>query len=87
MWVGYLQRGALGALAVAGTFILPSFILQTLGTGALIRVVMQEYLGRPVRFGEALRFALGRFGPLLVTAILSGLIVFLGTLACLIPGI
>jgi chromate transporter len=27
MWVGYLQRGALGALATAGAFILPSFIL------------------------------------------------------------
>jgi len=27
MWVGYLQRGALGALATAAAFILPSFIL------------------------------------------------------------
>ena len=27
MWVGYLQRGALGALATAAAFILPSFVL------------------------------------------------------------
>src|SRR5438128_1667822 len=27
MWVGFLQRGSIGALATAGTFILPSFIL------------------------------------------------------------
>jgi chromate transporter len=27
MWVGYLQRGALGALATAAVFILPSFLL------------------------------------------------------------
>src|SRR6266568_6466500 len=27
MWVGYLQAGALGALAVAVPFILPSFVL------------------------------------------------------------
>ena len=27
MWVGYLQRGAVGALAMAGAFILPSFLL------------------------------------------------------------
>src|SRR5919204_6542363 len=26
MWVGYLQRGALGALATAAAFIIPSFI-------------------------------------------------------------
>jgi len=27
MWVGFLQRGALGALVVAGAFILPSFLI------------------------------------------------------------
>src|SRR3989449_6158073 len=27
MWVGYLQRGALGALATSLTFIVPSFVL------------------------------------------------------------
>ena len=34
MWVGFLQRGALGALAVAGAFILPSFLI-VLGLGFL----------------------------------------------------
>jgi chromate transport protein ChrA len=27
MWVGFLREGALGALATAGFFILPSFVL------------------------------------------------------------
>src|SRR5215472_1839816 len=27
MWVGYLRRGAAGALATAGAFVLPSFLL------------------------------------------------------------
>ena len=34
MWVGYLERGALGALAVAAVFILPSF-LGVLGVAVL----------------------------------------------------
>jgi hypothetical protein len=67
--------------------LLPALIFQTIGTGAMIRVIMQEYLDRPVSFGEAFQFALGRFGPLLGTSILVGLFVFLGFLACLIPGI
>ncbi len=62
-------------------------ILQTIGTGAMIRVIMQEYLGRPVSFGEAFQFALSRLGGLLATSIISGLLVLLGTLACVIPGI
>lgn len=64
-----------------------TFILQTIGTGAMIRVIMQEYLNRPVGFAEAFQFALSRLGGLLGTSLLSGLLVFLGSLACLIPGI
>src|SRR6185437_11526974 len=73
----------------AGTLLLllPAVILQAIGTGALICVVMQEYLNRPVGFGESLRFAVSRLGPLVGTSILSGLIIFLGMLACIIPGI
>jgi hypothetical protein len=68
-------------------FLLPGFILQMIGTGALIRVVMQEYLDRPVTFGEAFQFALSRFGPLLGTSLLSGLFIALGLLACFAPAI
>lgn len=64
-----------------------AFVLQTIGTGAIIRVIMQEYLDRPVSFAEAFQFALTRLGGLLGTSLLSGLLVFLGSLACLIPGI
>lgn len=67
--------------------LLPTLTLQTIGTGAMIRVIMQEYLDRPVTFGQAFQFALGRFGALLGTSLLSGLCVLLGLLFCLIPGI
>jgi chromate transporter len=43
MWVGYLQRGALGAAAVAVPFILPSFLL-VLG----VAVVYVRYQGLPI---------------------------------------
>lgn len=64
-----------------------TMVANTIGTGAMIRVIMQDYLGRPVAFGEALRFAFLRFWSLLGTSLLSGLIIFAGTIACLIPGI
>src|SRR5262249_53519919 len=67
--------------------IIPTFVLLSIGTGAIIRVVMQELLDRPISFGPALRFALSRFWPLLGTSFLSGLLICLGTLACIIPGI
>lgn len=43
MWVGYLRAGALGALAVAVPFILPSFML-VVGIGYLYR----RYQGLPI---------------------------------------
>jgi chromate transporter len=43
MWVGYLQRGAIGALAIAVPFILPSFLL-VLG----VAIVYVRYQGLPV---------------------------------------
>jgi hypothetical protein len=67
--------------------LVPSVILQTIGTGAMIRAIMQEYLDRPVRFGESFQFALSRFGSLLGASLLAGLIILLGTIACLLPGI
>ena len=43
MWVGYLRRGSLGALAVAAAFIAPSFLI-VVGVGALYT----SYAGLPV---------------------------------------
>lgn len=43
MWVGYLKRGALGALATAGAFIAPSFLIVLVIGWAYVR-----YQGLPV---------------------------------------
>jgi chromate transporter len=43
MWVGYLSRGAVGALAVAAAFIVPSFVAVL-----MVAVVYVHYQGLPV---------------------------------------
>jgi hypothetical protein len=64
-----IMLSGLGLLAL----VIPTVILQAIGTGALIRVVMQEYLDRPVRFGESIQFALNRLGSLIGTPFWPGL--------------
>lgn len=68
-------------------FILPMLILGPIGSAAMLHVIAQEYLGRPVSLGDAFKFALGRFLPLLGTSILASLGIMAGMLACCIPGI
>lgn len=67
--------------------ILPQLLLGPIGTAATLRVITQEYLGQPVGLGEALRFALGRFLPLLATTIVMGFGIGVGLMLCIIPGI
>jgi len=62
-------------------------ILQPIGTAAILRIIAQEYIDRRVTMGEALSFAMSRFGKLLGTSILAGLLIFLWTLLFIIPGI
>jgi hypothetical protein len=67
--------------------VLPLFLLAPIGTAAMLRVIMQEYIGERVSLGEAFRFAFSRFLPLLGTTILSSLIITAGMFACCVPGI
>jgi hypothetical protein len=71
----------------AGLFVLPMLILGPIGSAATLHVIAQEYLGQPVSLGEAFKFALGRFLPLLGTSLLGGLGIAVGLVACCIPGI
>ncbi len=63
------------------------FLLQPIGAAAILHVISEEYVGRRVSLGESLRFALTRFGPLLGTTILAGLIIALGFMLLVVPGI
>jgi hypothetical protein len=72
----------LGSLVV----LVLAFILGPIGTAAILHIIGQEFVNERVGVGQSLRFALGRFGRLLGTALLAGLIIMLGS--CLIvPGI
>ncbi len=64
-----------------------ALILSPIGTAAILHVIGQEFVDRRVSVGEALSFALGRFGSLLGTSILFGLIYLVGLVLCIVPGI
>jgi hypothetical protein len=73
------------AVGLAAIFLL--LILEPIGRAAILRVIMQTYVGKPAGFGEAFAFALSRFVPLLLASFLVGLIVFAGFIMCIVPGI
>ena len=60
---------------------------SVLVTGATVRVVSEAYLGRMPLFGDAMRFASGRFGTIFGANLMSGILTVLATLALIIPGI
>jgi hypothetical protein len=78
------------ALILLGVFFLVliiTLILQPVATGAILHVIAQEFIDRHVGVGQALAFAFGRFWRILGASILAGLIVGLGFLLCLVPGV
>jgi hypothetical protein len=76
--------GLLLALLLLGLVLL---ILQPIGTAAILHVVAQEFVDQHAGPGAAFKFALRRFGKLLGTLILAGLVVALGFILCIVPGI
>ncbi len=86
--VPLLERVGVGAVMLTSlASLLSLLILAPLSQAVILYVVMREYVDRPATMGEAFNLALTRFGPLLGTVILSGLLIFLGFLACFVPGI
>jgi hypothetical protein len=76
--------------ARVGYFFLLVFLtlaLQPVAIGAILHIVMQQFLGKRTTMGEALSFSLTRFSSLLGASLLVGLIVAVGTVICCLPGI
>lgn len=61
-------------------------ILQPIGTSAILYMVGSEYVGRKVSLGDAMNFAFGRFGDLLITGLIAGCMIMLGFVFCILPG-
>lgn len=57
------------------------------GSAANLKVISDGYLGRETTPGEAMRFALGRIGPLMLAGFAKYLLVFLAFLLFVIPGV
>ncbi|WP_433508080.1 hypothetical protein ACQP04_17430 [Pseudonocardia halophobica] len=78
-WVGVAIGGGLSLIIVVA--------VSLLAQGASVYVVTRQAAEQPVGAGEALSFAARRALPLLGWGILAGILVFIGFLLLVIPGI
>jgi hypothetical protein len=67
--------------------ILINFVAARFAQAGCFRAVADAYLGEEVSWRSSLRFALHRLPAVVGVAVLSGILVGLGTLLCVIPGI
>jgi len=76
-------------IAIGGSLVLVFFTLVAtmLCNGALAKSVSEAYLGKDVSVGQAYRVVLPKLGTLILAAILVGLLVMIGFLMLIIPGI
>ena len=81
-----IQDTATSILNVFGFALLLLFVYP-LTSGALTYAIAGNFLGQPLRAGAAYSRAATRVGTLIGTQILAGLVVFLGFLLLIVPGI
>ncbi len=81
------RSSGVGLVVIGLGMLLLTLILQPIGTAAVLHIVMQEYLGRKATIGQAFSFAMGRFAALLGTSLLVGIVVLVGFICCIVPGI
>ncbi|MHA6794883.1 hypothetical protein ACVGVM_15430 [Pseudonocardia bannensis] len=64
-----------------------AIVFSLFAQGASVFVAIREAVGRPVQAGAALHFAAGRALPLLGWGLVGGVLIFLGLLLLVVPGI
>ena len=79
--------GLLSNLPLLAFYYVVFAVLNSIATAATVFIVSESYLGRPVGAREALRRAAPYFGRILVCSMLLALVVGLGFLLMVIPGI
>jgi hypothetical protein len=77
------------AVIMVGFFIsmVLTMIFAFVDAGAIVYIIAQEHIGRPVGIGPAISYAFRRFGDLFVTSLLVGIIVAIGLILLIVPGI
>jgi hypothetical protein len=83
---GFVMNALASLVGVLG-FLLSFLIITPLVTGAATKAVSERYLGKDVTAQEALKFAWHYVGTLLLLQIVVGLIVGVGFVLCIVPGI
>ncbi|UCC95791.1 MAG: hypothetical protein JSW40_03340 [Candidatus Omnitrophota bacterium] len=68
-------------------FGLISWILKFVAVGALVHSVSASYLGEDIRYNEAYKRVWRQFWPLVGVGFLAGLMIFIGKVMLIIPGI
>ncbi len=89
---GMVLLASVGAAApglglVAFVLVLLSFVVNGIGGGAMTVVVGTRYLGKDITFGRAYLAALRRAGPLIGGALLAVLLIVLGLMGFIVPGL
>jgi hypothetical protein len=74
-------------MAAFFAYVVVVFLAAQVGIGTLTAAVSSIYLGELIGIGEALRRVRPVLGKLLGATLLSALIVALGMMACLVPGV
>lgn len=82
-----LQAALPGIIVMVATLVLVSLIAQPLATGAITRAVGARYLNEEISVGKAYRAIGAVFFKYLGTILLAGLVIGLGMMFCLIPGL
>jgi hypothetical protein len=72
-------------VTIAG--LLLHFVFSALAQAMIVFATFQALRTRPVRAGESIARGLQRLGPVLLTSIVTGIIVAIGTILLVIPGI
>jgi len=87
--VTYAQAsaGAYRGLLASLVFLFLFFLVFGLLTGAITRAVASETAGLPVDLGDSYTFALSRVWSIIGVSLLVGLVIVLGLIALVIPGI
>jgi len=69
------------------TALVVSLLITPVVTAAITHALGEAYLGRPIRYGDSMRVGFKLYLPLVGTSILSGILVMIGMLLLIIPGI
>jgi uncharacterized membrane protein len=79
--------GLFANLTLVLLYFLCLVVLSLVATGATVFIVSESYLGRPLTAREALVRATPHMGRILIASLLMGLVILLGFLLMVIPGV